>query len=242
MNTPALITGQTFQEVWLKAANYLRNNNWDVWNLVVQITDPTSYDKLINTTFKNFAEDNNKVSPKGVAYTIFPHKLYKRVNSADDLYYTYMNKIYPWTRGREHSGWGTYFQRMIAYPSMKGSTNQLSNIINAINNRDRLSRASYTIVIERPGGETIKPLGAPCLNYIAVQLEPGIKPKISLLCVYRNHDFFERAYGNYWGLCNLLCFIAKETNLSPGSLTCISSHAYVDGSKTNFKSLLEELE
>lgn len=242
MDTPTLILGETFQAAWLKAANHLRTNNWDVWNLVVQITDPTSYDKSVNKRFKNFADDNNRITPKGVAYTIFPHKLYKKVNSAEELYNKYMGKIYPWTRGRKHSGWGTYFQRMIAYPGAKKNENQLLNIIKAINERDRINRASYTIVIEKPGGETVRPLGAPCLNYIAVQIEPGSNTKVSLLCVYRNHDFFERSYGNYWGLCNLLCFIAKETNLDTGSLTCISSHAYVNGSITKFRAFLEELD
>ncbi len=242
MDKPTIILGETFQDAWIQAANYLKANRWNVWNLVVQISNPTSFDKLIHNKFKDFASDNSKISPKGVAYTIFPHKLYNKVNSADELYNKYMSKIYPWTRGREHSGWGTYFQRMIAYPGIKRTENQLSNIINAINKRDKINRASYTIVIEKPGGETVRPLGAPCLNYIAVQIEPGSNTKVSLLCVYRNHDFFERVYGNYWGLCNLLCFIAYETNLVPGSLTCVSSHAYVNGSKTIFKAFLEELD
>jgi thymidylate synthase len=240
MDEPTLISGKTFQEAWIKAANYLKDNNWDVWNLVVQISDPTSYDKLIHNTFKDFAVDNDRISPKGVAYTIFPHKLYNRVKCANKLYSAYMDKIYTWTRKRKHKGWGTYFQRMIAYPGQKEPINQLANIIDAINNRDRISRASYTIVIEKPGGETIRPLGAPCLNYIAVQIESDSNA-ISLLCVYRNHDFFERAYGNYWGMCNLLCFIANETKLAPGSVTCISSHAYINGSITNFKAFLEAL-
>lgn len=64
---------------------------------------------------------------------------------------------------------------------------------------------------------------------------------LGLLAVYRNHDFLERAYGNYWGLCNLLNFIANEVGATPGPLTCVSSHAYVDKKKTAFKTLLESL-
>jgi thymidylate synthase len=83
-------------------------------------------------------------------------------------------------------------------------------------------------------------MGAPCLNYVAVQLDADTKT-MGLLAVYRNHDFFERAYGNYWGLCNLLRFMAKETNFNPGVLTCVSSHAYVDKNKTEFKSFVQSL-
>jgi thymidylate synthase len=63
--------------------------------------------------------------------------------------------------------------------------------------------------------------------------------ELSLMCIYRNHDFLERAYGNYWGLLNLLKFLAHETNLNVGVLTCISSHAYVDKKKTELKNFLE---
>ncbi len=241
MNPPIVITNNSFQVAWVNAARRLKDNGWDLWNLVVHITDPTNYDNKLNAIVTDFSDENCLIRPKGVAYTIFPHKLYNRVHSADKVYSEYLDKIYPWTRTRDHSGWGTYFHRMINYYDDR-RTNQLSNIINAINDRDRISRAAYTIVIEKPGGETTRPLGAPCLNYIAVQVEPNVTSKtISLLCIYRNHDFLKRAYGNYWGLCNLLCFIAAETHSSPGTLTCISSHAYVDEKRASLRNFLEVL-
>jgi hypothetical protein len=92
------------------------------------------------------------------------------------------------------------------------------------------------------GGETVRPLGGPCLNYIAVQAEPSQANQpmtLGLLAVYRNHDFLERAYGNYWGLCNLLRFLIKEVGGAPGPLTCVSSHAYVSGKKTALRRLVE---
>jgi len=241
MNQPYLICKDTIKEAWINAVEFLKNNSWDYWNLVVHIKDPTLIDCETNSILAEFAKRNKLVTPKGVAYTIFPHKLYKRVNSEDKVYDGYINRIYPWTRTRDHKGWGTYFHRMIHYDNNGQKVNQLKNIINAVNTRERTSRAAYTIVIEKPGGETIRPLGAPCLNYIAVQIEPGTQRRINLLCTYRNHDFLERAYGNYWGLCNLLCFIAVETNSLPGTLTCVSSHAYVPCFKEELISLLEEL-
>ncbi|MCJ7504472.1 MAG: hypothetical protein MUP80_15640, partial [Acidobacteriia bacterium] len=108
--------------------------------------------------------------------------------------------------------------------------------------REYLSKAAYTVLIQKPGGETVRPLGGPCLNYIAVQTEQGQAGRpltLALLAVYRNHDFLERAYGNYWGLCNLLMFLAKEVGGLPGPLTCVSSHAYVAGKKRELKQLVE---
>jgi len=127
---------------------------------------------------------------------------------------------------------------------LQGGTvvNQLENIIEAVRTRSKVCRAAYTIMIASPGGETIQPRGGPCLNYIAVQLEPRPRLVLSLLAVYRNHDFLERAYGNYWGLCNLLRFLASEVEATPGPLTCVSSHAYVSGSKTALRALIGTLE
>ena len=132
---------------------------------------------------------------------------------------------------------------MTCYETKPGEIqNQLKNIIEAIRTRANVSTAAYTIVIQKPGGETIKPLGGPCLNYIAVQLERSNPVQLGLLAVYRNHDFLERAYGNYWGLCNLMCFLAKETGTSAGPLTCISSSAYVSAEKTALRNLVDSIE
>ena len=94
---------------------------------------------------------------------------------------------------------------MTYYETKHGYVNQLDNIINAINNRSKKHKAAYTIYIQKPGCETIRPRGGPCLNYIAVQIEKKETSEIGLLCVYRSHDFLERAYGNYWGLTQYIC-------------------------------------
>ena len=131
---------------------------------------------------------------------------------------------------------------MTYYETDRGVQNQLKNIIEAINGRPNIYKAAYTVVIQNPGGETIRPLGGPCLNYLAVQMESLTSgASVGLLATYRNHDFLERAYGNYWGLCNLTCCLAGETNSQPGPVTCISSHAYVDRKKRPLSSLLDAL-
>lgn len=236
-----MITSQSFQESWVEAVNRLSQNQWCLWNLIVHIIDPTLFAPSINHKLNIFADTNGFVRPKGVAYTIFPHKFYSRVKSAQKVYDGYNNRMYPWTRTRPRSGWGTYFHRMINYDG-QNNLNQLDNIIRAINKSDRVNRAAYTMVIAKPGGETVRPRGAPCLNYIAIQMEHTSDGRqVSLLSAFRHHDFLKRAYGNYWGLCNLLNFLAIETNSLPGSLTCVSSRAYVDDKKRSLRQLMEEL-
>lgn len=124
---------------------------------------------------------------------------------------------------------GTYFRRMTHYDGGGAPVNQLENIISALTTRENVTKAALTVVIQKPGSETTRPLGGPCLNYLAIQAERNEQTTLGMLAVYRNHDFLQKAYGNYWGLCNLLCFLAKETNTIAGPLTCVSSHAYVEG-------------
>lgn len=241
INAPISFTKSCFQTAWLEVVKHLSENHWKLRNLVVQIENPT----LLCNDFHNKVYDFTKqvaiLGPKDVAYTIFPHNLYKRKNDCHKLCESYNrpNGLFSRIQHRK-STWGSYFRRMSHYETKSGTIqNQLKNIIHAINTRKSISTAAYTIVIQKPGGETIKPLGGPCLNYIAVQLEPTEPMQLGLLAVYRNHEFLERAYGNYWGLCNLLSFLAKETGASCGPLTCISSKAYVSGKKTALRNFMD---
>ncbi len=242
MDEPVLIVAESFQKAWIDVARTLCDRGWNIQNLMVSIQKPELIDDSLHKKFVEFAKKNGLIKPKDIAYTIFPHKLYEHCGSASKLFSKYNNPkgMYERLRKRPHRGWGTYFRRMTHYKTPDRIENQLNNIINAIKNRDRISKAAYTVVIEHPGGETIRPLGAPCLNYLAVQLDTDTR-KMGLLAVYRNHDFFERAYGNYWGLCNLLKFMAKETHFNLGVLTCVSSHAYIDKSKREFKGFVQSL-
>lgn len=242
INEPILVVSNDFQNAWLKVVKQLMVSDWELRNLVVHIKNPTALDQAFHNKIEAFARALGILGPKHVAYTIFPHKLYDHKGNAAGLFTTYNRP-----RGlfdRIKTGWGTYFRRMTSYEGVDGIVNQLDNIISAIRNREYLSKAAYTLVIQNPGGETVRPLGGPCLNYIAIQVEPDQTAQpmtLGLLAIYRNHDFLKRAYGNYWGLCNLLRFLAKEVSGTPGPLTCVSSHAYVSDKKTALRTLVEEI-
>jgi len=242
INEPVRIVSDDFQNAWLEVTKRLMVSNWELRNLVVQIKNPSVLDQVFQDKMEAFAKAQGILSPKHVAYTIFPHGLYQWKGNAAGLF-----KAYNKERGlfdRIGGSWGTYFRRMTNYDGSNGTVNQLDNIIRAIKNRRNLLKAAYTVVIQTPGVETVRPLGGPCLNYIAIQAEPGSlgqPPTLGLLAVYRNHDILKRTYGNYWGLCNLLRFLAKEINGTPGPLTCVSSHAYVDDKKTALKRLVKVL-
>ncbi|MBW7998088.1 MAG: hypothetical protein FVQ81_16270 [Candidatus Glassbacteria bacterium] len=239
LNEPIVIAEEGFQSAWIKVLQLLQEKGWEFNNLVVQIKNPTLLDMDLHHRVFEFSQKVEIQNPKQVAYTIFPQKLYENSENADQLYLKYNRKGGFYERVKTQ--WGTYFRRMTNYKGEKSVQNQLRNIILAINERKKVWHAAYTIIIQKPGSETIMPLGGPCLNYIALQLEKKRKLRIGLLAVYRNHEFLKRAYGNYWGLCNLLRFVAKETNAEIAPITCISSHAYVDSKKTELIELMREI-
>lgn len=234
-----MIENACFQDAWLSAVGELSVQHWEAHNVIVYISNVNAIKEDFHNKYSDFCAHIGIKGPKDVAYTIFPYKYARKFETPDDLFQSYNKKFVPRLKRMKNYGWGTYFQRMTDYDE-DGTKNQLLNIINAINDRVRYSKAAFTIVIHKPGGETIRPRGGPCLMYIAVQIckDHKDKPQISFLAVYRNHDFLERAYGNYLGLINLLKFVANATGLEAGSLTCISSHAYVDRYRTELQKFM----
>ena len=235
MNEPKVIIEEDFSLAWAKALCALKSNSWDMWDLVVTIKKPNFENKKAIKKLTDFAKLKSLILPKQVLHTIFPQRIYKKVNKGDrNKFYKWYNIFYNNTRKMPHSNWGTYFERMINYRTSDGRNyDQLGNIIDHINGRNHNHGASNIIFVPQIGTDSNRTMGAPCLNYITVQIESNEGNRIvSLLAVYRNHDFRQRAFGNYWGLCELLKYICNETDSLLGSITCLSSHAYVDKDKS----------
>ena len=229
MQAPRLVQGLSIQDAYINALAALRDEGWETFNLVVHIEDPTAFDDAVHARVVQLAADCGVKTPRQVAHTIFPEAQYRSSHDAAHLYQRYLDRFMPrYKKAMPNGAWGSYFGRLIGYERGDGTVNQLGDLIDAIKKSDRVWRAAHVMVVPYPGPETRRTRGAPCLNYIAIQLEPGNPPTVSMLAVYRNHTFVERAYGNYWGLANLLAFIASETGYGVGQLTCVSSHAQVE--------------
>ncbi len=245
MFSPHTIQKESFQLAWIEAVKLIQSNNWQVRNLTVQILNPSALNNEIHQKVIDFAMSNDILKPKQVAYTIFPLNLYKNQITASQLFFSYNRPRGFYARIKRRSrkiNWGTYFRRMTHYNINGGTLNQSAKIIDSINNRAKIYKGTYTIIIQDPEKEPTRPRGGPCLNFMVVQLEPIPRKTLGLLCIYRNQDFYERAYGNYWGLCNLLIFFARETNSAIGPLTCVSSHAYVDRGRNSLARFIDDLD
>ena len=241
MNPPILIQADDCAAAWAKAILSLKEHSWDAWNMVVTISQPCLENPDAFCRLTSFAENHGLITPKHVLHTIFPLQFYKTPHAKERLYKFY-NRYYRMTRKMPHSGWGTYFKRMISYKTKDGNEyDQLDSIISHISNRQKNYKAAHFMIIPQVGSDSNRQMGAPCLNYVAVQVENSENNKtISLLAVYRNHDFRERTYGNYLGLCALLNYICQETGSAVGQVTCVSSHAYVGNNRGELYSIAKD--
>lgn len=206
---------------------------------MVNINNPTTTDPDIDDLYSNFCGQHNLTGHLKVATFIFPQRLHEIYNGNKEKIFKKQKRVHKVVKGR----WGSYFDQMVEWKESKSgaSINQLDRIINLINQRNTVYKTAYTIQITNPISHINYPMAGPCLRYILLQLQSNPN-KISLMAVYRNHDFAEKAYGNYVGLGNLLKFIASEINYELGSVTCVSSHAYIESKyKSGLKNIIKEV-
>ncbi len=200
------------------------------FNLLVVIKNPTNIENSWLDKYNTRNPDNIVPSTRNVVNTIFP---YKYIDCDEKTTYERYMKAHQWKKERgRNNKWGTYFERIISFPPAKFSErpiNQLGRIILSINQYNINLKAAYVIHTSSPSLDSIKIMGNPCLQYLEF-LCPD-KNTISLLAVYRNHDYFNKALGNFIGLGYLLNFVCNHTNRAPGELICHSAHAYIESKK-----------
>jgi hypothetical protein len=255
------ISAPNVTSAWTKGVNSLLNcPKHEAFNLAVRIEDPTvefpNQRKIIEEFLIKPTGKLEQDHIEMVAQTIFPNiRLYytcpdpKDPDQRQKLYDDYMrDKMF--IRAFNSNSRGTYFQRMIWWPSWdtsrEKSINQLEKIIQKISS-GKASRVVNEIAMEKPSNSRadsinfynpnfdrkfIRQMSFPCLSFLSIKPESAEKPggKIHMTALYRNHYFLSRAYGNYLGLGWLLKFIADATGKKVGELLCISSLAKLDSS------------
>lgn len=232
-----LFTSNTSLDAWHTVSTMLLDNGPGD-NLLIEILDPCNYDDL-NEWLSEYCpslitgDKNNQLN--NIINTIFPYKLASRVDSRQDLYDKYMN-IYKRSRRLGKQKWGTYFQRLINYPSDGLYLyNQLENAINSLNGKSTCKNFITFHLTSVNIESNVRPIGAPCWQFGEIVKQNN---KLNLVVVYRNHDYFYKAFGNFIGLSKLLQYICEQTKCEPGKLIVHSTHAYYNSTKTNLRNLL----
>ncbi|PJZ79269.1 hypothetical protein [Leptospira meyeri] len=220
-----IIESQNCLSAWKEVCQHILENG-NGFNLLVCITNPLDInDQQLKEVFTSDLISKRIV--EDVTNTIFPYKFYLRNRDLEPSdFYDLHEKIY--LRGKtmhkkNKSRWGNYFLRFTKFGEEK--KNQLQKIIDDLNNRDKNYSACYYMHVSSADTDSnTKNIGNPCLQYVQFAQEEN---SINLTAIYRNHDFYSKALGNYIGLSRLLEYICIKTQKNVGTITCHSIHYYL---------------
>jgi hypothetical protein len=181
------------------------------------------------------------------AMTIFPYKAWvrRRQPPCSEFSSICINRMLPRLKKRDRRNQnGTYFERMMAYTGLRRgaahTVNQLQFIIDLLKKDRRPRESALQIACFDPAKDhTGQPVrGFPCLQQVGVSYDDD--GNLAISAFYPTQYIFDRAYGNYLGLCHLGHFLASETNLKFSRLTCfIGKPELGDVNKSELTSLVQ---
>lgn len=179
-------------------------------------------------------------SIRTVANTIFPLSLWNPDLPAEALFVRYARVARKLRRYRLNRN-GIYFERMVAFQP-KGSDATFNQLQYVLDTRDAGNhrRSAYQVSVIDPTQDDTDQhrRGFPCLQQVSIT--PIGHGELSITGFYATQTMFERAYGNYVGLCDLGRFFAHYWKMELTRVTCIASVAQLDSaniSKTDARAL-----
>ncbi len=251
-------TQQRIVPTWLEAARYLdQRPGRKAMNLVLEITDPltiTAEDRRLMDRV-DLALGYSNLTLSTVAGTIFPLDLYRRYGrpafyerhkemlkrgKKAGTWGTYAARMIA-RPGRDGGEDINPLEMLVRRLSEEGQPHRKSG--------EASFASAYEMGIADPqhdlaevfggvGGEVpiynvafdgLRWMGFPCLSHLSFKrVAHDSEYVVNLTAVYRSHHYCARALGNLLGLGQLLWFVAQESGLSVGTLTCLSSHAELD--------------
>ena len=228
---PELLVGDHIVDVWKRGYRLVRSGG-DKHHIVLHVRAPNVVNSKDLMELDPHAVDPRCDSVLDVANTIFP-KRSKWWDKDYEQFRTHYAPAYRKMIRRGRRSWGCYFLRMIEFG--EGHADQLQRVVEGLSSWGWNHKAAFYIQFSSADTEKPKPLGAPCWQYVQFNVErEGI---LSMTAVYRSHDYFRKALGNLVGLSRLLEFVAARTGHAGGTITCVSSYAFVDVSRKSAESL-----
>jgi len=162
-----------------------------------------------------------------VANTIFPHSMWNP-NGKDNAaqLFTRFEKAWPRIKRCSQNRRGSYFQRLTAFrrDDVSKPVNQLQHIIDTYRGGNHRRSALQAAIFDPASDHTnSRQLGFPCLHQVA--FTPVGDTGLAVTGFYATQYMFDRAYGNYLGLCRLGRFMAAQMGLQLVRMTCIAAVA-----------------
>jgi hypothetical protein len=155
-----------------------------------------------------------------VANTLFPHSLWNPKAPREMLFKRYAFSLPRLMSASTKNRHGLYFQRMTSgWPAKH--PNQLDFVIANFLSRKGVRRSALQLGVYNAHRDLTAAAqrGFPCLQQISFAPLQG---KLSVNAFYATQYAFERAYGNYLGLCWLGRFVAHELELDLARVTCFT--------------------
>lgn len=177
------------------------------------------------------AESVNAERPSAVANMLLPRVVQLSTENAPDAIETGLKTLGRARRtGLRFSTWNhTYFERLVgAWYDRFGQrsdikNNRLLGTIEKLNQWGQNAEAAFYIHTDLHS-DPFKPLGSPCLQY--VQFRAHAAQRLSVVGVYRAHDYTNKFLGNAVGLQILGEFVAKHTGRTFDGLGIISLNPF----------------
>lgn len=161
------------------------------------------------------------------AMTIFPWEMWIRRDrpGSDAFCPLCVEQLAPRLKARDaRNRLGIYFERMMAFEGLKGNetrvVNQLQFVIDLLKRGRMPRRSALQLACFDPAKDhTGQPVrGFPCLQQVSVTHDGD--SELGIHAFYPTQYIFDRAYGNYLGLCHLGAFIAHQTGMRFRRLNC----------------------
>ncbi len=249
-NIPLLIEDRNLSYAWARVfLHIIENPGKEISPLLISIhgfIDGIPHeDQTIRKALDNSLIARQEQTVHTVANTIFP-LAYWRKYDRQQLFDTYMKNLSRIKRLKPHKNRrGLYFERLIAFDSnYKNSDaqkiNQLEHIISEYNSRSRVRKSMFQASIFDPARDHVRQaqLGFPCLQHVSF-VPNNNKKTLTLNAFYATQKLFDKAYGNYLGLCRLGNFMAHEMGLQFERMNCFVGVEKLEIKKSSSAELIQ---
>ena len=238
------IDSNSISDAWSRAIALATNTpGHEVMNLNVTVTGLERGGPEENAEVRSLLDEMLAAEDKGsvetVANTIFPNSLWNPRRPKEDLFARYI-RSFPKIRRHPANRRGTYFERMINYPTENGEKfNQLQQIIETyVGGNHRRSALQASVIVPWKDLNNARRQGFPCMQQVAFVPAPAAAT-LRVVGFYPHQYLFERAYGNYLGLIRLGRFVAHEMHLTLCTMTCVTTIAHLEVSGRTIAPVLE---
>lgn len=172
-------------------------------------------DPDLRTAMDGALKAKHLLDVEGVAWTIFPQRLWRIANGDRKRLFKLYADTFPRyvAMNRKANRRGLYFERLTMYGrNVPCNGNQLEWILSQYATRSGVRSSMFQATTFDPARDHVADarLGFPCMQQVAfVPTDDGLIAN----AFYATQYLFEKAYGNYLGLAQLSAFMANQMKL-----------------------------